>query len=130
MALKYSPIDPSQWEEIAESEQYIMESCLFDYAMLQQSPKFGLKNYSEAVYRGELLEGKRQGLGVMQYRKARVYEGEWDRDQRCGKGMERYSNGNRYEGDFVNGKPHGNGIYTWANGEVYEGEWSAGLKEG
>ena len=34
-----------------------------------------MKHYSEAVYRGELSNGKRHGLGVMQYRKARVYEG-------------------------------------------------------
>ncbi len=52
-----------------------MESQVFDYELLRQAPEFGMKQYNEAVYRGELINGKRNGLGVMQYRKARVYEG-------------------------------------------------------
>ena len=125
---KYKVFEPEEWEQIAETMDYQMESQVFDFEILKQSPEFGMKNYNEAVYRGELTNGKREGLGVMQYRKARVYEGEWKHDQRNGRGMERYSNGNRYEGDFSNGKPHGNGVYSWANGEVYEGEWDKGLK--
>ena len=42
-----------------------MESQVFDYEMLKQADAFGMKQYSEAVYRGELQEGKRHGLGVM-----------------------------------------------------------------
>ena len=52
-----------------------MESKVFDYEILRHAPDFGIKHYNEAVYRGELVEGKRNGLGVMQYRKSRVYEG-------------------------------------------------------
>ena len=54
-----------------------MESVVFDYEILRQSPEFGMKQYKDSVYRGELFNGKRHGLGVMQYRKARVYEGQW-----------------------------------------------------
>ena len=54
LAIKFAPIDPAKWEQVAEDENYVMESNLFDYTQLQQSPTFGLKNYSEAVYRGEL----------------------------------------------------------------------------
>ena len=112
------------------NEEYSMESSRFDYIALTKQANFGIKRYNDSIYRGELLNNKRQGLGVMVYRKARVYEGEWSKDTRNGQGMERYSNGNRYEGQFYNNKPHGKGIYTWANGEVYEGEWGLGLKEG
>jgi len=38
---------------------------VFDYEILRQSPDYGMKHYSEAVYRGELENGKRKGLGVM-----------------------------------------------------------------
>lgn len=130
LALKYAPVSEEIWAESAQSVDYVMESQVFDYEILRQSSEFGMKQYNEAVYRGELFNGKRHGLGVMQYRKARVYEGQWQADARNGRGMERYSNGNRYEGEFANGKPHGKGIYSWANGEVYEGEWALGLKEG
>ena len=73
---------------------------MFDYGLVRKAEGFGIKKYSDAIYRGELTTGKRQGLGVMLYKKNRVYEGEWRSDLRHGKGYERYSNGNKYEGDF------------------------------
>ena len=96
---------------------------MFDYSIVRKGETFGIKKYSDAIYRGELVSGKRHGVGVMLYKKNRVYEGEWVNDLRQGKGFERYSNGNKYEGDFENGKAHGKGVYLWANGEVYDGEW-------
>ena len=36
---------------------------------------FGMKKYQDAVFRGQLLNGKRDGFGVMVYRKNRIYEG-------------------------------------------------------
>jgi hypothetical protein len=57
-----------------------MESSMFDYEQLRKSPTFGIKKYHDAVYRGELKDGKRHGLGVMVYRKSRVYEGSWSSD--------------------------------------------------
>lgn len=42
-----------------------MESNVFDYDLLRQSAEFGMKHYNDAVYRGELVSGKRHGLGVM-----------------------------------------------------------------
>ena len=53
-----------------------MESSnIFDYEEVRKDETFGLKKYQEAVYRGQLLNGKRNGFGVMQYKKNRVYEG-------------------------------------------------------
>lgn len=67
-----------------------MESTLFDFEEVRRSEAFGLKKYSDAVYRGELQGGKRNGRGVMFYKKQRVYEGHWLNDVRHGKGYERY----------------------------------------
>ncbi len=67
--------------------------------------------FKDAVYRGELVNGKRTGMGVMLYKKARLYEGFWAGDNRHGRGTERYSNGNQYHGDFKKNKPDGMGIY-------------------
>ena len=50
---------------------------MFDYELLRQATNFGMKHYKDSVYRGELENGKRNGLGVMQYHKSRVYEGQW-----------------------------------------------------
>ena len=48
---------------------------MFDYPKIQQSENFGIKKYADAIYRGQLLNGKREGYGVMVYRKNRIYEG-------------------------------------------------------
>lgn len=77
-----------------------MESTVFDYDLIRKEENFGIKRYSDAIYRGQLQGGKRSGYGIMLYKKNRVYEGEWQADVRAGRGFERYSNGNRYEGEF------------------------------
>ena len=122
--------EQAQWNINELTDDYKMESNMFDYEQIRKSDLFGVKKYTDAVFRGELENGKRSGFGAMVYRKNRVYEGLWASDYREGKGMERYSNGNKYEGDFKKGKADGRGIYNWANGEVYDGEWRVGVKEG
>lgn len=52
-----------------------MESKLFDYSVIKEQANFGIKKYNDSIYRGELVDNKRQGYGVMVYRKARIYEG-------------------------------------------------------
>jgi hypothetical protein len=69
--------------------------------------------FKDAIYRGELINGKRVGRRVMLYRKCRLYKGYWAGDNRHGKGIKRYSNGNQYERDFSKNKPDGKGIYAW-----------------
>ncbi len=97
---------------------------------LRKSERYATKKFTDATYEGEIVEGKRQGQGLMKYFNGRFYEGGWAEDLRDGKGFELYSNGNTYEGDFRKGRADGKGIYTWNNGEVYDGEWHKGLKHG
>lgn len=44
------------------NEEYSMESSLFDYSALTKQANFGIKKYNDSIYRGELLNNKRQGL--------------------------------------------------------------------
>ena len=48
---------------------------MFDYDSTKKLEIFGIKKYQDAIYRGELINGKRNGQGVMFYKKNRVYEG-------------------------------------------------------
>ena len=57
-----------------------MDSKIFDYQQIRQSESFGFKKYTDAVYRGQIGNGKRHGYGVMVYKKNRVYEGQWAED--------------------------------------------------
>ena len=42
------------WEEESITEEYIMESTIFDYETVRKLEHFGIKKYSDAIYRGEL----------------------------------------------------------------------------
>jgi uncharacterized membrane protein YkoI len=91
----------SHWDPDSFTEDYTMESNMFDFEEIKKGSFFSLKKYQDSFYRGEVNEQNlREGYGVMVYRKNRVYEGQWAADQRHGKGYERYSNSNTYEGDF------------------------------
>jgi hypothetical protein len=47
-----------------------------------------LKKYKDSAFYGEIINGKRHGLGVMMYSNDRIYEGEWESDYKNGKGYE------------------------------------------
>jgi len=65
----------AKWNIEEMNDEYKMESNMFDYEEVKKSEGFGIKKYNDAIYRGEIIEGKRDGFGVMVYRKNRVYEG-------------------------------------------------------
>ena len=54
-----------------------MESNEFDYDQIKVLETFGIKQYKDAVYKGELKDRKREGKGVIIYNNGRVYEGDW-----------------------------------------------------
>eukprot|EP00347_Sterkiella_histriomuscorum_P011393 403372630 len=126
---------PSSIAQTIISDEYTMESTLFDYDKLRKNPEesnFFIKRYNQgSIYKGQCENGKRHGLGVMiYYDNQRVYEGQWEVDKRSGRGYERYKNGNIYEGEFLDNKANGRGIYKWKKGEIYDGEWLNGKKQG
>lgn len=71
--LKKSPIKIGKNKEI----EYVPENPEFNFEMVKASPHFKIKPYPEAIYLGEIKNGKRNGWGVMKYNSSRVYEGEW-----------------------------------------------------
>lgn len=73
---------------------------IFDFEKVKNSPNFAVKNYKDSMYRGEIINSKRHGLGVITYSNNRVYEGEWMNDKRSGNGYEKFSNGNIYLGTY------------------------------
>ena len=73
-----------------------MESNEFDYDVITHLDNFGIKQYKDAVYKGELRDRIREGKGLIIYNNGRVYEGEWSDDKRHGRGYERFINSNTY----------------------------------
>ncbi len=63
---------------------YEMLSTEFDYEELKLGERFGVKQYKDSIYRGELENRKRNGKGIIVYMTGRVYEGDWTNDKRDG----------------------------------------------
>ncbi len=66
---------PEDWDDL--ERDWALESQEVDWEQLKKSEDFGIKKYNNALYKGELVNGKREGRGVMRYRDGRVYEGHW-----------------------------------------------------
>lgn len=97
-------------------KEYVPKSDIVDFEKLKNSPNLKLKKFREAAYYGEIVNGRRHGVGVIIYNNERVYEGHWECDYKQGIGFEMFPNGNYYQGDYVNGKPEGIGKHIWAHG--------------
>jgi hypothetical protein len=79
-------------------ETHEMNCKLFEFEALVKEPNFGIKRYKNCLYKGQLVDRKREGLGVLLYATGRIYEGEWIRERRNGRGFELYPNGAKYIG--------------------------------
>jgi hypothetical protein len=75
-------------------------------------------------YHGQLVDGKLQGHGKLEWANGAQYEGEFDKGLKSGKGKYRSSNGAVYEGEFKNGMMNGEGRYTDPDGGTYIGHFA------
>ncbi len=80
-------------------------------------------------YRGEIIDGRLQGPGRLDYSDGSYYQGEFKDGQFNGQGRLTYRDGSRYEGGFTNGTPSGEGHLNSTDLE-YRGEFSKGLYQG
>ena len=91
-------------------------------------------NTNKGKYVGEWRDGKKQGQGTFTYGKGKwegeKYEGEFKDGYRHGQGIYTWSDGDKYVGEFKDDKPNGKGTYTWSDGRKYEGEFENGIKHG
>lgn len=82
-------------------------------------------------YKGDLdPDGKRSGIGQINWEDGNTYTGEWSNNKPNGKGSAKYANGDSYEGEVRNGKRNGQGKYIHRNGDMYIGEYKDGLRCG
>ena len=112
--------------------------------------RFGNK-YTRPQYKGEVENGKPNGLGVLIYPyNGKSIVGEWKNGKewktkhrtkygrliwkfemgKNGQGMSTSLYGEKYVGEWKNGNPNGQGTLTLPYGEKYEGEWKDGKYDG
>jgi serine/threonine protein kinase len=81
-------------------------------------------------YVGQLVDGKRSGLGVLVYKDGDTQAGEWKDNVLNGRGIEHLSDGPVYQGQWSNGVPAGLGVRDKPGNERAEGNFAAGRLEG
>ncbi|RMQ51271.1 MORN motif-containing protein [Pseudomonas cichorii] len=80
-------------------------------------------------YRGDLVNGRMQGEGRIDYPNGSWYAGQFENGQRHGRGEWHASNGDIYKGQFENGLFHGQGKLTTGSGS-YVGGFKLGRRDG
>ena len=66
--------------------------------------------FSNGRYVGQVVNGLREGKGILYWNNGYKYDGDWNNDKAEGKGICYYNDGNRYEGNLINNKAEGKGI--------------------
>ena len=82
--------------------------------------------FKEGIYRGEIINHKREGFGEFKLKNGEIYKGQWKKGKRDGYGIEYYSDNDneiKYKGYFKDNEYHGKGEYKWENGEYYKGNF-------
>ncbi|CAD8204239.1 unnamed protein product [Paramecium pentaurelia] len=96
---------------------------------LNQVNDIKIKLYKNAAYFGNLVDGFRQGQGILIKQTLQLYEGSFEKDKKEGIGFEILKSNQYYYGNYVNGLPQGEGVF-WSNSQKYIGQWHQGKKHG
>ncbi len=81
-------------------------------------------------YKGDFLQGKFHGQGIMYFKSGDKYLGAWASHRREGRGRYVFADGSEYLGQFIQDRFHGKGVMTSAVGDRYEGDFRDGLFDG
>eukprot|EP00730_Choanoeca_flexa_P007184 TRINITY_DN12293_c1_g2_i2.p1 TRINITY_DN12293_c1_g2~~TRINITY_DN12293_c1_g2_i2.p1 ORF type:complete len:130 (+),score=10.91 TRINITY_DN12293_c1_g2_i2:61-450(+) len=78
-------------------------------------------------YRGMWnADGKRHGLGVLEFVDGSKYAGEFSAGMNSGYGVLTFLDKSQYSGQFVDGKYQGYGVFKKSDGMTYEGQFEDG----
>lgn len=75
------------------------------------------------LYKGNIVDGKREGFGTQIFPNGYKYIGEWKKNFAHGKGKLEYTDGTFYEGEFIKNRIQ-EGFLSFSNGTRYAGKFS------
>ena len=107
-----------------------IKSSLYQLNSMKNLSSHIVKKYKNGKYKGDYLNGKREGKGIYKYNNGDIYEGEYKNDLKDGEGTYKFENGDIYKGQYKNGYFHGKGKYEYADGDIYEGDYKEDLRDG
>ena len=77
--------------------------------------------YNDGKYIGNVINGLKEGRGIMYYNNGDRYEGYFKNNNREGKGTYYYNNGNYFLCSWISNRSFGKGVYYFKYGSRYEG---------
>lgn len=77
-------------------------------------------------YEGDVVDGRREGKGVLVALDGSTYEGQWQAGKRHGSGKAMFTLGGSYEGEWRDDRFHGQGRIVYNGGRSYTGEFVKG----
>ena len=83
-----------------------------------------------SIYEGDIVDGKKEGQGILKFNDGTVYEGSFVNDKYEGFGKLLFKNGCKYEGNFSDNMMNGKGKYIYTDGKEYNGDFQMGFKHG
>lgn len=81
-----------------------------------------LAGLDNELYKGDLVDGKRDGFGTQIFPNGYKYTGEWKKNHAQGKGRLEYTDGTYYEGEFNKNRIQ-EGILSYFNGIRFAGKF-------
>lgn len=91
---------------------------------------YGTRNYADGEYKGDFVNGHKDGNGTYVWKNGDEYVGRWRNEKGNGYGTYTWADGNKYIGDFVDGKMTGRGTYYYSDGRKYVGDFVNNLFDG
>ena len=93
----------------------------------------GEKGEGVVLYKGNFVQGKKEGEGELNFPDGNCYAGNFKGDKYHGEGKLTWKKADgihRYEGTFVDGEFEGEGTEFYPNGEKYTGGWMKNKRHG
>ena len=94
-----------------------------------QSLVIVLDDGEKSNYRGQVKDGKPNGIGIQVFAGGNRYVGNQKDGKAHGKGIYTFANGDHFDGEFKEDLFH-KGIYTFVDGSIYEGNFKNDKKDG
>lgn len=92
---------------------------------------FGIEKWPRNTwFKGNYLDGNKEGIGILNIEDKGTYEGEMKNGNINGIGKFTFKDGRKYEGQFKNNKLEGYGILNWPDGKLFIGSFKEDIQEG
>ena len=144
--------DESEYDDDSDQDMYFDDLEESNHDTISNHDDIPCLEMEDGKFRGNMINGKREGYGVFYYNdgsqywgnwlngkrsgegkyiscKGSVYNGNWENDMKNGKGNIKYLNGNNYDGYWVNDKFSGQGVLVY-NNKKYIGIFENGNPKG